>query len=194
MATLCLSRKTMSTQYGVQTMKQQIPYHFTLILSGVDDHTEGLEDALFEAGCDDALINFRNGTVYLDFTREAGCFDDAVICAIKDVESSTLPAKVIRMAPDNYVSISDIAKRLAVKRQTISLWVNGARRITQAFPKPIMKLNTKSPLRLCYKIGVGKISRSPRPPNRTCGSPAYGSPVGSSLIGTNTPQHELFPW
>lgn len=27
-------------------------------------------------------------------------------------------------------------------------------------------------------IGVGKDSRPPRPPNRACGSPAHGSPVG----------------
>ena len=32
-------------------------------------------------------------------------------------------------------------------------------------------------------IGVGKGFRPPRPPNRTCGFPAYGSPVGGFLIG-----------
>ena len=32
-------------------------------------------------------------------------------------------------------------------------------------------------------IGVGNGARRPRPPNRTCGSPAYGSPVGSFHIG-----------
>jgi len=32
-------------------------------------------------------------------------------------------------------------------------------------------------------IGVGDGFRRPRPPNRACGSPAHGSPVGSFLIG-----------
>src|SRR6266566_4473095 len=33
-------------------------------------------------------------------------------------------------------------------------------------------------------IGVGKGVHPPRPPNRTGGFPAYGSPVGGFLIGT----------
>ena len=32
-------------------------------------------------------------------------------------------------------------------------------------------------------IGVGNGSRRPRPPNRACGFPAHGSPVGGFLIG-----------
>ena len=32
---------------------------------------------------------------------------------------------------------------------------------------------------------VGKAIKPPLSPNRTCGSPAYGSPVGSFLIGTD---------
>ena len=32
-------------------------------------------------------------------------------------------------------------------------------------------------------IGVGNGFRRPRPPNRACGSPAHGSPVGGFLIG-----------
>ena len=36
-------------------------------------------------------------------------------------------------------------------------------------------------------IGVGKDSRPPLPPNRACGSPAHGSPVGCFHIGTGSP-------
>ena len=36
-------------------------------------------------------------------------------------------------------------------------------------------------------IGVGSGSRRPRPPNRACGSPAHGSPVGGFLIGIGSP-------
>jgi hypothetical protein len=38
-------------------------------------------------------------------------------------------------------------------------------------------------------IGVGNGSRRPRPPNRACGFPAHGSPVGSFLIGIGSPTH-----
>jgi hypothetical protein len=38
-------------------------------------------------------------------------------------------------------------------------------------------------------IGVGNGFRRPRPPNRACGSPAHGSPVGGFLIGIGSLTH-----
>jgi len=73
-------------------------------------------------------------------------FEDAVIEAIKDTESAELGALVINVAPDNLVSESEIAKRLDLKRQAVSLWVRGVRRKQNPFPKPVMKLSEKSPL------------------------------------------------
>jgi hypothetical protein len=63
-------------------------YQFTLILKNVDKNTENLEDSFYQSGCDDALINFRNGTVYLDFEREDSSLEHALISAIHDVESA----------------------------------------------------------------------------------------------------------
>ena len=125
-------------------MKKLEAYEFTLVLDGVDDQTEGLEDQLFDAGCDDALINFRNGTVYLDFNREASSVEDAVISAIKDVENSTLVVKVISILPDDQVSAAEIAKRLNKSRQIVSLWVKRERRQGLPFPNPISKLTDTS--------------------------------------------------
>ena len=78
-------------------MKQstQKIYQFTLMLKNVDEDSTGLEDSLYEAGCDDALINFRNGAVYLDFDREAASFEEAVNSAIQDVESASLRCELI---------------------------------------------------------------------------------------------------
>lgn len=118
-------------------------YQFTLVLKNVDENTSNLEDSLYEAGCDDALINFRNGTVYLDFDRKANSLDEAVLSAIQDVESSAIKPIVVSVAPEDMVTESEIAKRLPIKRQTVSLWIKGERR--QSFPKPIMKLAAKSP-------------------------------------------------
>lgn len=133
-------------------MKKLDTYEFTLILDGVYDQTEGLEDQLFEAGCGDALINFRNGTVYLDFNREATSVDEAVISAIKSVENSKLGAKVISILPDDLVSESEITKRLDTNRQTVSLWVKRERRQEIPFPNPISKLTEKSPLWRWYEV------------------------------------------
>jgi hypothetical protein len=133
-------------------MKKLEAYEFTLVLDRVDDQTEGLEDQLFEAGCDDALINFRNGTVYLDFNREAPSAEDAVISAIKDVEKSTLGAKVISILPDDQVNAAEIAKRLNKSRQIVSLWVKRERRQGLPFPNPVSKLTDTSPMWRWYDV------------------------------------------
>ncbi len=119
-------------------------YQFTLVLKNVDENTPDLEDSLYEAGCDDALINFRNSTVYLDFDREGRSLEQAVLSAIKNVESASVGAKVSNVAPEDWVTESEVAKRLDLKRQAVSLWIKGERR--KSFPKPVMKLADKSPL------------------------------------------------
>ena len=127
-------------------------YEFTLVLDGVSDETPNLEDTLFEAGCDDALINFRDKTVYLDFAREAKSLEEAVFSSISAVEGCHLGARVIRILPDDLVSISDIAKRLNKDRQLISLWVKGERRQKSDFPPPVLRLAEKSPLWRWYSV------------------------------------------
>jgi hypothetical protein len=117
---------------------------FTLILKNVHENTSHLEDSLYEAGCDDSLISFRSGAVYLDFDREALTLEDAVISAINDVNSSSIGAQVASVAPENLVTESEIAKRLNTNRQTVSLWIKGERR--KSFPHPVMRLAEKSPL------------------------------------------------
>lgn len=121
-------------------------HNFTLVLSGVDEETPDLEDSLYEAGCDDALINYRDGTVYLDFDRKANSLEEAVLSAIKQIESSSCGATVISIAPEDLVTESETAERLNVKRQAVSLWIKGERRTRLPFPKPIMKLSERSPL------------------------------------------------
>ena len=133
-------------------MRKTEPYEFTLVLTGVDDQTVHLEDQLFEAGCDDALINFRNGTVYLDFQREAGSLEEAVISAIRAIESSEVGARIISVLPDNVVSEADIAKRLEKGRQIVSLWTKRERRASKPFPDPILKLSDKSPMWRWYDV------------------------------------------
>jgi hypothetical protein len=68
-------------------------YDFTLILGGIDDFTEDLANALYEAGCDDSTPAVINGVFRIDFTREAKSFPEAVISALRDV------AKVAKQFP-----------------------------------------------------------------------------------------------
>ena len=133
-------------------MRKTQTYNFTLVLRGVSESTEGLEDAIFSAGCDDALINFREGAVYLDFDREAKSIEEAVLTAIQDVTSTPLNITVVSVAPDLFVSESGIAKRLNKTRQAVSHWIKGNRRSQIPFPNPVMKLEEKSPLWRWYDV------------------------------------------
>jgi hypothetical protein len=119
-------------------------YQFSLVLKNVDEKTSDLEDSLFEAGCDDAIVNSKNNTVYLEFDREASSLEEAVVSAIKDVQSSSIDAQVANVAPENLVTEAEVAKRLNKSRQIVSLWIKGERR--KSFPHPVMRLTEKSPL------------------------------------------------
>ena len=46
-------------------------YHFTVVVRDARSDLADIEDKFFEAGCDDALLCSYNGTVYLEFDREA---------------------------------------------------------------------------------------------------------------------------
>jgi hypothetical protein len=50
-------------------------YEFTLVLESSGGISDQMEDPLFEAGCDDAILSFRNVIAYLDFDREAENLD-----------------------------------------------------------------------------------------------------------------------
>lgn len=72
-------------------------YEFTLTLKNVNEKTPSLEDSLYLSGCDDALINFRENKVYLDFSREADSLEQAVHSAIQNVESASIGVIVIEV-------------------------------------------------------------------------------------------------
>ena len=60
-------------------------YSFRLTLAGVTEFTDAMTDALFEAGCDDAGVGSCDGTLSVDFDREADSLGDAIGSAVKDV-------------------------------------------------------------------------------------------------------------
>jgi len=63
-------------------------YEFALILSPAAELTEGLAEALFEAGCDDGSPGSCQGVVSIDFHREAACLEDAIRSAVADVQKA----------------------------------------------------------------------------------------------------------
>lgn len=117
----------------------------TLILDGVPELTDEATDALYEAGCDDALAGSRNGVVFLDFDREAGSFQDAALSAIASAESAGIGAKVIRIEPDELVTMAEIARRTQRSRESIRQLARGQRG-PGSFPPPVANLSQKSPI------------------------------------------------
>lgn len=95
-------------------------YQFTLVLKNIDNITDKLEDALHEAGCDDALINFRDGVVYLDFDRAATSLEAAVVSAIQDVSSASIGAVASEVLPNNLEVQRYFSEELTSKITTIA--------------------------------------------------------------------------
>jgi len=118
-------------------------FDFSLVVSGLDLDEDGFEDALFEAGCDDALVSIVKGFVVLDFARQEKNLAHAVASAIMDVESTG--AHVVRLEPDPFVTLSDIASRTNLSKQLVSLYVQG-KRGPKDFPLPSLRVSSDSPL------------------------------------------------
>ena len=65
-------------------------YSFTLKLNGISEFTEAMENSLYEAGCDDALLCSRDGSAYIDFNREADSMSAAIESALSDVKRANI--------------------------------------------------------------------------------------------------------
>jgi hypothetical protein len=65
-----------------------VTYDFTLVLSEPIELTDDLADKLFAAGCDDATPSISQGTIAIDFSREAADLESAIRSAIANVSSA----------------------------------------------------------------------------------------------------------
>lgn len=95
-------------------------YEFTLKFSVPESlGRDAIEDRLFEAGCDDALIGLGSkGRLALAFVREGSSANQAIISAISDVKQAIPHAKLIEAEPD-LVGITDIAEMFGFTRQNM---------------------------------------------------------------------------
>jgi hypothetical protein len=96
-------------------------YEFILKYA-LPDHASDPEqylDALYEAGCDDALIGIGlHGRLALDFTRKSTSALDAITSAMHDVKKAIPMSRLIEATPD-LVGISDLAALLGHSRQNM---------------------------------------------------------------------------
>jgi hypothetical protein len=120
-------------------------HDFALVLTGVSELTPAVEDALYEAGCDDATLSLRFGRVYLTFSRGAPTIKDAILSAIRDVKKANIRADVLRVDTCDLVTQADIARRMERSRQLVHQYVTGERG-PGGFPPPVCQLSDEAPL------------------------------------------------
>ncbi|HZS93890.1 MAG TPA: hypothetical protein VFA78_03770 [Chloroflexota bacterium] len=120
-------------------------YDFRLILDGADIATLQSVDALYEAGCDDALFGATAGVQFGGFSREAPSLAEAVFSAIRQVEAAVPGLRVVRVEPDELVTVAEMARRTGRTRESVRLLTEG-KRGPGDFPRPITLLGEKQPL------------------------------------------------
>ncbi len=114
-------------------------YTFTLIVDGEPDL-----DALYEAGCDDATFGEVDGVHYGEFAREAPSLVEAVLSALRDVESAG-ELRALRVEPEDLVTAAEIAARLGRSRESVRLLIAG-RRGSGDFPSAVSHLRSRNRL------------------------------------------------
>lgn len=109
-------------------------YDFTLRLDQEVDEEQA--DALYGVFDDGSIVTGENGTE-IEFTREADGWVEAIVSAIRDVES--VPGlRVTGAGQEDLVSLLDIAHRARRSREAVRLWATG-KRGPGGFPAPAWK-------------------------------------------------------
>lgn len=120
-------------------------FSFTLLIDGPDLQTDENMNALFEAGCDDALFGSRDGIQFADFDRDAQSFAEAIGSAIRDIKSAVPEAAILRVEPEEFVSQKAIADRTGLSKEYVRLLANGERS-SGGFPAPVRWVDAKTRL------------------------------------------------
>jgi hypothetical protein len=130
---------------GEKTRDCEREFEFALVVGGVPELTRDVEDALFNAGCDDATLSIQYGQLYVEFSRSAKSIDEAILSAIRNVRDAKIGAEVLRVDECNLVTQSEIARRIGRSRQLVSQYISGVRG-PGGFPPPEFYLGEGTPL------------------------------------------------
>src|SRR5471030_2213188 len=96
-------------------------FAFTLnfTLPGQNDDPEQYLDALYEAGCDDAVIGTgQYGMIGLDFTRAAVSAEAALRSAVENVHAAVPGAALVQAGPD-LAGLTEMAVIFGFSRQSM---------------------------------------------------------------------------
>lgn len=79
-------------------------FSFTLTMEGADILAPAAQEALFEAGCDDATFSASAGVQVGEFDRDGSSFAKAVASAIEAVESAVPGVRVVEVHRESEVA------------------------------------------------------------------------------------------
>ena len=123
-------------------------YEFALVVSS-DTQVSGelickYADMLFEAGAEDCTVSSKGNVLVVDFDREATSYEEAVVSAIKQVNSvDGLTVKSVDAG--QFVGLSDAAELSQLTRSALSKFSKGERG-DGTFPTPYLRVQGKAPL------------------------------------------------
>ena len=118
----------------------QREFDFALVISGVAELTEEIENKLFDAGCDDSTLSIRYGLLYIEFSRNAASLKEAILSAINDVRRAGIGAEVMNVDECSFVTASEIARKINKSRQLVGQYISGGRG-PGGFPPPAFHLH-----------------------------------------------------
>jgi hypothetical protein len=130
---------------GTPKISGEREFDFALVVGGVGELTTAVEDALFNAGCDDATLSIQYGQLYIEFSRSARTIEAAILSAIHDIRKANVGATVLRVDECNLVTPAEIARRIGRSRQLVFQYINGQRG-PGGFPPPEFYLSDGAPL------------------------------------------------
>ncbi len=114
-------------------------YQFQIIFSlHSNEDAEQYLDALFETGCDDAVMGVgKVGYLAADFTRESSTAFDAIKSAIEAITQAIPHAKLIKAGP--YIAnLSEMANLFGCTKQNLSKYARGESASSEPFPCSIV--------------------------------------------------------
>lgn len=112
-------------------------WEFTLVVEGADLQDEERIDRLFDAGLDDATASRSGGVQLVDIAREAETYREALFTALRQLRGATGDTvRVVRVEPDQLVTMAEIAERYGRSRESIRLLIAGERGPGD-FPAPL---------------------------------------------------------
>lgn len=110
-----------------------MPVHvFTIVLDR--EPTDREFDALFEATGDDPGIGSERGIPIVHFNRAAPSLAEAIVSAVRDIESVGL--RPMRVRDDDLLTLADIADRVGRSRESVRRYATGERG-GGGFPPPV---------------------------------------------------------